>query len=80
MLVYCKIRVIENTYSSIFYAVLIHLTEKVKEGVENRNFACGIFIDFLKAFEIVDYGILIQELNYYGISNGFSNLFKDFKS
>ena len=46
---------------------LIHLTDKIREQLDKGNFACGIFVDFQKAFDTVDHQILIQKLNYYGI-------------
>ena len=46
---------------------LIHLTDKIREQLDKENFACGIFLDFQKAFDTVDHQTLIQKLNYYGI-------------
>ena len=46
---------------------LIHLTDKSREQLDKGNFACGIFVDFQKAFGTVDHQILIPKLNYYGI-------------
>ena len=31
---------------------LIHLTNKIKNEIEMGNYACGIFKDFQKAFEL----------------------------
>ena len=60
--------------------VLIHLTDKIREQLDKGNFACGIFVDFRKAFDIADHEILIQKLNHYGIrgiaNNWFSSYFK----
>ena len=46
---------------------LIYLTDKVQEQLDKGNFSCGIFVDFQKAFDIVDHNMLIQKLNYYGV-------------
>ena len=45
----------------------IHLTDKIREQLDSRNFACGIFLDLQKAFDIVVHDILTQKLNHYGI-------------
>ena len=41
---------------------LIHLTDKIRQQLDKWNFACGIFIDFQKAFDTVDHQILVQKL------------------
>ena len=46
---------------------LINLTETIREELDKGNFACGIFVDFQKAFDTVDHNILIQKLRHYGI-------------
>ena len=57
---------------------LIHLTDKITEQIDKVNFACGIFIDFQKAFDTVDHQILIQKLNYYGIRGIANNWFSSY--
>ena len=54
---------------------LIHLTDKIREQLDKGNFACGIFVDFRKAFDTVGHQILIQKLNYYGIRGIANNWF-----
>ena len=44
---------------------LIHLTDKIQEQLNKGNLGCGIFADFLKAFDTVHHNILIQKLNCY---------------
>ena len=41
---------------------LIHLTDKIREQLDSGKFACGIFVDLQKAFDIP-----IQKSNHYGI-------------
>ena len=58
---------------------LINLTDKVREELYSRNFACGIFADLQKVFDTVDHDILIQKLNQYGIRGaevGFIYIFR----
>ena len=54
---------------------LIHLTDKIREQLDKRNFACGIFDDAQKAFDAFDHQILIQKLNYHGIRGTENNRF-----
>ena len=39
----------------------------IRDALDNGNFACGVFIDLQKAFEIVNHDILLSKLNHYGI-------------
>ena len=57
---------------------LIHLTDKIREQLDKGKFACGIFVDFQKAFDTVDHHILLQKLNYYGISGLANNWFSSY--
>ena len=54
---------------------LLPLTNKIREQLDKGNFACGIFVDFQKAFDTVDHQIFIQKLNYYGIRGIANNWF-----
>ena len=42
---------------------LIHLTDKMREQLDCKNFACGIFTNHQGAFDTVDRDILIKKLN-----------------
>ena len=59
---------------------LISLTEMVRNALDNSNFACGIFVDFQKAFDTVDHNILLQKLEHYGIRGLANNWFKSYLS
>ena len=61
-----------------FLHALIHLTDKIREQLDKGNFACGISVDFQKAFDTVDHQILIQKLNYYGIRGIANNWFSSY--
>ena len=54
---------------------LLPLTNKIREQLDKGNFACGISVDFQKAFVTVDHQIFIQKLNYYGIRGIANNWF-----
>ena len=57
-------------YSTIH--ALIHLTDKIRYEIDKGNYACGIFVDFQKAFDTVDHHILLKKLEYCGV-RGISN-------
>ena len=43
------------------------LTYKIREQLDNGNFACGIFVDLQKVFDTIDHDIRIDKLNHYEI-------------
>ena len=46
---------------------LLHMINDFTEGLHNKFFCIGIFIDLSKAFDTVDHKLLIRKLNHYGI-------------
>ena len=46
---------------------LVILVENLVDALDNRNCAVGIFLDFQKAFDTVDHGIILDKLYCYGI-------------
>ena len=43
------------------------IIDKIQNAIDNKSLACGIFLDFSKAFDTVDHQILVSKLEYYGI-------------
>ena len=46
---------------------LIEITENIRQALDSKKFACGIFVDLQKAFDTVNHDILIAKLEHYGI-------------
>ena len=46
---------------------LIKITESIRNSIDNNEFGCGIFIDLKKAFDTVNYSILLSKLNHYRV-------------
>ena len=59
---------------------LTSLTETIRDALDNSNFACGIFVDFQKAFDTVDHNILVSKLEHYGVRGRANDWFKSYLS
>ena len=46
---------------------LISITDKIRDALDNKSLAIGVFIDFQKAFDTVNHEILLNKLDHYGI-------------
>ena len=57
---------------------LITITEHIRSALDKSNFTCGVFLDFQKAFDTVNHGILLSKLSYYGASGIAHDLFKSY--
>ena len=40
------------------------VAEKIRNALDNRNYACGVFIDLKKAFDTVNHTVLLDKLKY----------------
>ena len=54
-----------QNYSTSY--ALIHLTETIKQSLDQGLFSCVIFVDLQKAFDTVDHEILLGKSGHYGI-------------
>ena len=57
---------------------LVYLLDKLHTAMEKGDYAIGIFIDFRKAFDIVDHSILRYKLYYYGVRGPAYDWFCDY--
>ena len=46
---------------------LISITEAIRNTLDDRKYQCGVLIDLQKAFDTVNYDILLSKLEHYGI-------------
>ena len=43
------------------------ITNSLRKAIDNNLYTCGVFLDFTKAFDTVNHGILLDKLEAYGI-------------
>ena len=57
---------------------LIHLTETIKEALDQGKYGCGILADLQKTFDTVDHNILLGKLKHYRIRGVANSLFESY--
>ena len=57
---------------------LIDITNKILEACDKGSLACGVFLDFKKAFDTVNQYILFYKLNHNGVRGAKSNWSKSY--
>ena len=66
LIIFYKIQYGFRKSHSTNYA-LVELTEKKRKALYSGKFACGIFADLQKAFDTVNYEILLNKLKHCGL-------------
>ena len=57
---------------------LLSIVEEIRESLDNKSFACGVFIDLEKAFDTVNHNILLGKLEHYGIRGIANDWFRSY--
>ena len=57
---------------------LITLTDKIKQVIDNGEYAIGIYLDLKKAFDTVNHVILLKKLEHYGIRGQANTLISNY--
>ena len=46
---------------------ILSIVDKIQRAIDERDFSCGIFLDFSKAFDTINHKILFKNFEFYGI-------------
>ena len=46
---------------------ILCIIDRIQKAIDDRNYSCGIFLDFSKAFDTINHNILIRKLQHYGV-------------
>jgi hypothetical protein len=57
---------------------ILDIVNQVQSNMSRKLFTCGIFIDLQKAFDTVNYSILLEKLNHYGIRGIINDWFSSY--
>ena len=56
----------------------LRLTDTIMYELDNSHISCAIFLDLSKAFDTLNYKILLRKLKYYGLGNVAYNLIENY--
>ena len=56
-----------SSHSTVHALILMIDKIQNQKAIDSKNYSCGIFIDFCKAFDTVDHHILLDRLECYGL-------------
>jgi hypothetical protein len=62
------------------YMAIMDFYDVISNAVDKNEFAIAIFVDLAKAFDTIDYNIMLQKLSYYGIRGIALDLFESYLS
>ena len=48
---------------------ILNFLKSVHENISKNNFTIGLFLDFCKAFDVINHEILLEKLEFYGIND-----------
>ena len=57
-----------NNYSTD--QTILSIIDLIQRGIDDKDFSCGLFLDFSKVFDTVNHMILLEKLQHYGIRGG----------
>ena len=57
---------------------MIDITNRIQEACDNGQHACGIYVDFTKAFDKVNHNILLDKFAHYRVGGIENNWFKTY--
>ena len=63
----------------ITHATLL-IANEIQKAIENKMYSCGIFLDWIKAFDTVNHTILLEKLENSGIRAITQKLFSSYLS
>ena len=44
---------------------ILSIVDKIQRAIDDKEFSCGIFLDFSKAFDTINHHILLEKLELY---------------